>query len=454
MRASDHRTPLADALTEDVDPERLRSILLQARVVGDLGPLFTLYRQLERSEDRYGGVLNTFYRAITSRRARLEPARGRTRAEARLAARYRDVCEAALQGHDLDALKVAFARAYHSGAEIFSASYVERQDPRLGPIAAVADVERVPYAAYAVVTGDDPHAGELALWNRDGTTRPLAAYDDRRVFAVTDGDLRGEYHEAGVARRALAWYVIKTWVARWWAEVTEIYNEPFRKASYAEGTPDDLVDELEAQVARLGRRGYAVLPEGVEIDFINAVKSGEILTHEHIIAYADNSFAVTLLGQNKTTDGGSNGSYALASVHEDVKVDVLQAGVGLAERGFDRIFRGVLRVTFGDDYRADLVPRYRIVVANPTELSRKAQAYGALMDRGVPILERQIREEFALEDVEDGDPVVVAGRRFENVAAYVRHLADADRREEEASRAQADAVGQGGGDGEDGGDEA
>jgi phage gp29-like protein len=134
----------------------------------------------------------------------------------------------------------------------------------------------------------------------------------------------------GGAVRALAIpWLIRQWAYRDWARYSEVHGMPTRKALVPQNAPQDQKDAFLNELAALGTEATVVLPQGTDAAgsfnfLLEEAKSNTWEGFQRLIAQVDASIAVTLLGQNLTTEVNA-GSRAAAQVHADVKQTILEA---------------------------------------------------------------------------------------------------------------------------------
>lgn len=428
-------------LSTDVSPNAIRAALSVARM-GQIGDLYALYDKMESRDDRYGGVVSGLKRAIASRKLKfvLNPA-AKTVEERHTAYEYKEAIEERLRDMDVSAITKAFVSPYLRGATGYEILYDSWRNSEGENSLIVRDVQPIPVHRHAMdVSSSNPmRFGKLGVRLKDGRTVKLfEEFDPTRVFMLEDGKYRARYDQAGVARRCLTWFAVKTNIIPWWTEYAEVYGAPMRIAHT--GSDDaDVHAYLQAMLEGLGRNGWGIVPEDVAIELKEANRSGTVSTYSDLVKYADNAYTISVLGQNQTTDGGRNGSFAKAVVHNSVRYDILQDVAHLVERGWRHVAHGMLRHTLGP-YNPKLLPTPVVVLADPTEMATKANAYNTLQrDLRVPIRASQIREEFSLSDVDDDEPFVVAGRLFENRTEYAAWVETEQTRVEAKSEEKTEA---------------
>ncbi|MDA8428929.1 MAG: DUF935 family protein [Geobacteraceae bacterium] len=135
----------------------------------------------------------------------------------------------------------------------------------------------------------------------------------------------------GLARLAAWTYIFKNFSVKDWMAFCEVFGMPLRLGKYRPGEVEDNIAILRAAVANLGSDAAAVIPEGMQIEFIeNAKATGGEGLFERLANWLDKQMSKAVLGQTMTADDGASKSQA--QVHDEVREDIRDAdGEQLAE---------------------------------------------------------------------------------------------------------------------------
>ncbi|MDP2317538.1 MAG: DUF935 family protein [Pseudomonadota bacterium] len=117
-------------------------------------------------------------------------------------------------------------------------------------------------------------------------------------------------------QKGLLWQIVIPWCVyqfgfRWWARLNESCAIPYRKATYAKNIVNG-AEEAEKLVKKLGAAGYVVKPEGIELDFMNAMSGAQTDSLERAQDFCIRSFASALLGHEQAS-GARQGAGAQTS---------------------------------------------------------------------------------------------------------------------------------------------
>lgn len=143
------------------------------------------------------------------------------------------------------------------------------------------------------------------------------------------GIQRGWMH-AKVRSLHVPW-LLRQWAMRDWARSSEVHGNPMKLAMMPSGAQQDDKERFITELANVGSEAVVALPRvagGSDNDNFD-VKLLEAATDSHttfkeLIAEANTCIAISLLGQNLTTEV-KGGSYAAAVMHQLIRNDVLQS---------------------------------------------------------------------------------------------------------------------------------
>lgn len=429
-------------ISDPVDPSYVKMVMTSAKS-GEIGRLYRLFERMESTDDRYGGVVSSLKRAVAKNRVRISPSnKHRTDREKDIAQEYARRVRHLMDLSTRTALK-AFVEPYLKGSEVYEVDYELRDVPFFDGRAYVANgVSPVPTTRLLEGRGAQIDYGDLAILQRDGTYKPVADYRDEKVFVIKDEEIEAHYHEHGAARSVLPWWVVKQYVIRWWGEYADVYGEPLRLATISDyDLPDDKKHRLERALESLGKNGWALIPQGIEVELKDMAIGGSTghSVYRNILSAANVAYTVRVLGQTDTTEGGE-GAYAQAKIQNKVRHDIVEDVTNIAEDGLEHIADSVLSINYGSEYEPHLAPTFEIPVPAPMDLSKKARAFNTLQKKmGLAIPARQVRDEFGIDRPSTGEPVVADGMRFESEAEYLEYAEEKRERQREAAKQQVES---------------
>ena len=212
----------------------------------------------------------------------------------------------------------------------------------------------------------------------------------------------------GLARLSAWVWLYKHYTLRDWMNLLEIYGLPVRVGRYKQGARAEDIEILRQEVMNLGHDAAAVIPEEMNIEFVqmgNASVQGALF--EKMARYCDQALSKAVIGQTMTTESG--GSLAQAKVHMAVAHDITEGDADdLGMTLTDQLAMPFVQLNFGPQQR---YPRVRFEVPErPGENVDDAPAGKAGRGRGTtPAVNRLVASLHAL----GSDPTDV----FDEVAA-------------------------------------
>jgi phage gp29-like protein len=397
-------------IPREVSPSKMRSVIQNA-ATGDLGDLYEVYEKMESTDSRYGGLVASLKSAMGGMPLKVIAAEGRSEGEKRLAEDYATVIEENLAMLDTHNLIKAFADVYITGAKVFSMSYRLEEYPYNRQIAVIDKVREVSGQRLGMETNQNSdHYGELlvkSLQRPEGV--PVSTLDERRIFEVSDGDKENKYDLAGAARRCLGWYVTKIYAQLWWTEFVETYGQPIRIGRYPSGASDSAKNVMKGFLKMLGKSAYGLFPSGMEMQLLEPSGSANPATFKDLLETANKEMAVTILGQAETVGGQKRGSHAKVRELNSIRFEILQNVAKIIEKGFKHLTKNIIRVNYGGQYNARLLPRVQPILVNPQDTEKKIQVFEKAAQMGVQIPIDHIHEQLGIPKAKPGESIITTG---------------------------------------------
>ena len=183
--------------------------------------------------------------------------------------------------------------------------------------------------------------------------------NDERVQIVKHANAERPWIE-GVVRSVGMYYVDKWYALNDWRVYITNNANPLRvlttiREDSSRGTDDASIEQLLIDIAKHQQLGFPVhLPEGHELDLLqaNVMISADIFKKK--IEQADTEIAIAYLGQNLTTEVQS-GSHAAAKVHESVLHDRIKA--------YTKTLNSAIQLLVKEFYRYNFPPSVRVPIA-------------------------------------------------------------------------------------------
>jgi phage gp29-like protein len=220
--------------------------------------------------------------------------------------------------------------------------------------------------------------------------------------------------EAMVRALAIPW-LIRQWARRDWARYSEVHGLPIRLGKVPAKADNDDKERFIDELSQLASENTIRLPQGetpeasFDVDLLEAV-SQSWEGFQALIAKTDVDIAVTLIGQNLTTEAGTGvkGALATAQVHERVRQDVLEDdATSLDECLHEQSVKPWALYNYGDE---DAAPMATIHTDPPEDLKGKADVFKTVgealknyRDLKVPVNVQQVMTDFAVPIEEGGE---------------------------------------------------
>ncbi|ADZ72412.1 DUF935 domain-containing protein [Polymorphum gilvum] len=375
--------PVASGLT----PARLARILRDA-VEGEAGDYLALAEEMEERDLHYAAVLGTRKRAVLA----IEPVVNEPKAGP-VDEKILDAVRELIEAPDFEDMLIDLLDALGKGFSVVEIlwergkiwrprGYVGR-DPR--------------HFQFDRKTGR-----ELRL-REDGSAdgREISRYSFiRHVPKLKSGlPIRG-----GLARLAAWAFLLKSYTLKDWAAFLEVFGMPMRVGRYPRSATPDEKRVLLRAVRDLGADAAAIIPTGMDVEFIEAKGGSGNAVFGAMAEYLDAQISKAVLGQTMTTDDGS--SLAQAQVHENVRYDILRADGRQVSTTLNRdLVQPFVAFNFGPQER---YPTVDLPVAEAEDIETLSEALTKLVPLGLRVSSSEVRDKVGLGAPKDEDDVLRA----------------------------------------------
>jgi phage gp29-like protein len=385
------RTMWHASAADNLTPPRLASILSSAARTYARDYL-TLAEEMEERDLHYASVLGTRKLAITGLSVRIESASDDAE-DVRRADALRQLVDQPQFGEMICNQVDALGKSYAVDEIVW-----DRSQRQWSPIFKARDQRFFTY---------DPETGmELRLLDESAPLHGLAlpAYK----FIVHTPKIRaGLPIRGGLARLAAVAYMCKAWTWKDWMAFADIYGLPMRIGTYGPGASKDDIAKLMAAVANLGSDAAAVMPESVKIAFEEAAQvNGAGDFFEKLAAFWDKQISKAILGQTMTADDGA--SMSQAKVHNDVRLDILEAD---AKTLSNTLNRQLVKPYCDLNFTPGRYPKLVVVVPKPEDTKALVDALERLVPMGLRVETSVIRDKLGLPDAPKDAEVLVAPKK-------------------------------------------
>ena len=396
------RQPQSGYPGDGLTPLRLAEILRQADI-GEVLAYFELAEQIEERDLHYSGVLSARKRAVTQIDVTVEAASDDAE-DVRRADMVREwlkrdeLTEETFDILDAVGKGVSFTEIVWDTSEgQWYPKRLERRDPRFFK----PDRDGSTFLLRGGIEGN-------------GQEEPLPAFKfiELRIKAKSGLPVR-----SGIARLAAWNWMFKAFTLRDWAVFTQTYGQPIRVGRYHPGASEEDRNTLYRAVANIAGDCAAIIPQGMEMDFIEAknIGPGSDL-YEKRADWLDRQMSKAVLGQTNTTDAQAGGiGSSQAQVHNDVREDIETADCKALSAALNRdLVRPWCDLEFGPPGAGRGYPR--VVIARPRkeDLQQLSASLAQLVPLGLRVQQSEIRDKFGLSEPDrDADvlrpPSVEAG---------------------------------------------
>lgn len=226
-------------------------------------------------------------------------------------------------------------------------------------------------------------------------------------IAHTHKTRNGYLARMGLAR-VLAWpYLYKNFALRDLAEFLEIYGLPLRLGKYPSGASDDEKRKLLQAVAQIGHNAAGIVPSGMVIDFIEAAKGSEG-PYDSMQDRMEAVQSKVILGQTLSSSEGKNGTQALGTVHNDVRMDIRDSDARQVESTINQqLIRALVMLNIpGADPRR--LPRFQLDTTDAEDMSEYATNLPPLVGMGMKISVKWAQDKLRIPEPAEGEDVLMA----------------------------------------------
>lgn len=383
------RTPQTAYPGDGLNPVRLASILRQADQ-GDPISYLELAETIEERDPHYLGVLGTRRRSVSQIDVTVEAASDDA-LDVAIADMVRDWLGRGELADELFDILDAIGKGYSFTEIVWDTSEgqwiparLEWRDPRW-----------FRFARHDLTTP--------LLVGPQGEELPLEP--GKFIFATIKAK-SGLALRSGLARLATWGWMFKAFTQRDWAMFTQTYGQPLRVGKYDENATPEQKDILFRAVTNIAGDCAAIIPRGMEIDFIEAKGVGAAADlYEKRADWLDRQISKAVLGQTASTDAIAGG-HAVGKEHREVQEDIETADAKALATILNRdLIRPWVQLEHGPQKR---YPRITIARPKAVDLVQHAQALAQLVPLGLRIETSEVRDRFGYSDPKAGAEVLGA----------------------------------------------
>lgn len=380
------RSPLTGYPGDGLDPRRLANILREADQ-GDPIRFLELAEVMEERDPHYLGVLGTRRRSVTQLDITVEDG-GDSEVEQDAAKMVRDWLRRDELTEELFDILDSIGKGY-SFTEILWDHSTGQWTP-----------ERLTFRDPRWFTFD--RADLQAPLMLDGSGQPQPLPGAKFIFANIKAK-SGIPTRSGLARVVTWCYLFTKYTERDWSIFTQTYGQPLRLGRFPPHSSQADRDTLFKAVANIAGDCAAIIPEGMQIEFVKGDISGSSDLYRDRADWYEKRISKAVLGQTATTDavtGGLGSGKEHRQVQEDIETADARALAAILNRD---LIRPWVDLTFGKQARYP-----KLVIARPEaeDLAALAQGLGPFIDRGMAVPTSWVRAKFGAPEPETGDQIL------------------------------------------------
>lgn len=202
-----------------------------------------------------------------------------------------------------------------------------------------------------------------------------------------------------------AWsYVFKSYTLRDWLAFTEAYGMPLRLGKYGAGSSEEDRRVLLKAVSSIGSDMGAIIPESMQIEFIQGANAatGESI-FKTLADWLDSQLSKAILGQTMTTDNGSSRSQS--ETHDKVRKDILKSDARQLAHAISRdLLRPYVDLNYG---KQDIYPLFSLILEEKEDINALVENISKLAPLGLQVSQAEILAKLGLK-VPQKDDIILA----------------------------------------------
>ena len=389
-----HETPderQNDVITREPLPSTV-SAVLDSAINGDLRDQGTLFESMRDTMPRLQGNMDEICGLVARNDVQVEPfaevGKDPTPSAVDKAAFVKHSLESMQVNHimgqcDIEGTVYGIAESYYEGHSVQEILWNMDRTPKA--------TVKLPWRYFSYPDRTDTvdrlmlnPAGEYSLNN-------LIDFPPNKFIVAIKKGHTGHASQAAPLRALITYWLGTVYGNKWLLGFSQIYGIPIRWATTSEDGAKEL-GVIKNMMQKIGSAGWGVFPQNTKLNIEGATTSAGNLPQQALIDNANKACDIFILGQTLTSDVGSSGSQALGTVHNEIRLDVVdRVGKYCAKVISGDLVRPILIENYGDDSE---MPTIKIQSKRAKDAKGLAETDEILM-RTFPELERseeQIRE--------------------------------------------------------------
>ena len=309
-----------------------------------------------------------------------------------------------------------------------------------------ADLREMAMACYLGVSYHEALWALDSIELGDGTSREvlrptkLAHRKERRFAYTPDGEMRlltpeqitegvalpprcilahrplSEYENLygdGLAETAYWYCKFKKDTVFWWQVFNEKWASPTIKATHPRDFSPAEKSELKRVIRSIQQQTGLLVPEGVVMEIFEAQKYGSINSYESFSRYCDEALSKLVLGQTLTTQQGDTGARGMATVHMEVRGDLIRQDAQALCETVDELIHWIVDLNYPEGARH--YPHYQIDTDPPVDALANLNKFDVALNKlKLPLSKTQVYEESNLVRPEQPEELDAEGKPVED----------------------------------------
>lgn len=230
-------------------------------------------------------------------------------------------------------------------------------------------------------------------------------------FSVHQPKLKSGLPIRGGLGRLAAWaFLFKSYTLKDWMAFLEVYGMPLRVGKFGRSASHDDKRVLLQAVRDISSDAAAIIPKGMEIEFIEAGGGRGNAVFSSKAEYLDKQVSKAVLGQTMSTDDGASRSQA--EVHDDVRHDIARADGRQITATINRdLVRPFVDLNYGMQER---YPTVIIPISENENIEVLVSALQGLVPLGLQVSMSDVRKRIGFEDPNEDDTLLAFSQPIDN----------------------------------------
>ncbi|MFL1781443.1 DUF935 domain-containing protein [Candidatus Hepatincolaceae symbiont of Richtersius coronifer] len=384
------RKTVFESMATSLSPARLGSILKEAKN-GNMEAYLTLAEEMEEKDSQYRTVLNTRKLQVVStpyyiKSVEEKNSASSTKSDENISLFLNKVINTPqfkkMMFHLLDGLGKGFS--------VVEVNYAyNEKDKMIYP-------KNYSHKPPQWFTFDTNLENLLLRVDDQGATTTL---DNLKVIKHVPQLKSGLPTRGGLAFAAASIFILKNYGVKDWGALIEVFGMPIRIGKYDQSATDTDRTKLLQAVSDIGVDFAAIIPQEMQIEFIDAKVNSNGDLYRNYINYLDEQISKIVLGQTMTTHSGS--SLSQAQVHNEVRQIIQKAdALDLADTINRDLIKPLIDLNFGEQ---EFYPFLEFDFSKEEDKSLLMNIYEKTHNMGIPFSISEFREKICVSGPRDND---------------------------------------------------